>query len=120
MPLELFRLFAQACSPGSGGLQIVPTWYKYLPSQNIGGKCTPMVTVPDSIVPIALAVVEILLRIAGMVAVLYIIYGGYLYILSAGDTDKAAAGRTTIINALVGLMLAMFATAIVNLVGRNI
>lgn len=120
MTAELVRLFAQACAPGGGGVQIVPTWYKYLPSQNIGGKCTPTVIVPDSIVPIALAGVEIMLRIAGVVAVFYVIYGGYKYILSAGEPDKAAGGQTTIINALVGLLLAMFATAIVNVVGRNI
>jgi hypothetical protein len=108
-----------------------PTWYKYLPTQYTdAGGCnisTDFSEPPDGqadwdyVVPaVLLAVFEILLIIAGMVAVFAVIYGGFLYLMSTGEPEKAKNARTTIINALVGLMLAMLATVIVNLVAGNI
>lgn len=107
---------AQACGPTGGSFLGFPTWYKYLNYD--AGTCELNVNIPGDIVLILLAVFEILLRIAGMLAVIFIIYGGFLYLTSAGEPDKAKNGRTTIINALVGLVLAMSATVIVSIIGR--
>lgn len=105
---------------GPGAIPFLPKWYKYLPHDFVGGECNVSVSIPDSLPAILLAVFEILLTIVGVLSVIFIIYGGFQYLTSAGEPDKAKAGRTTIINALVGLMIAMLATAIVNLVGRNL
>ena len=50
--------------------------------------------------------------LAGLVAVVFIIYGGSLYITSAGDAAKAAKARATIIWAVVGLVIVLLAAAI--------
>jgi hypothetical protein len=55
-----------------------------------------------------------------MVAVAFVIYGGFQYINSRGEPDRAASGRKTIINALIGLVLAMIAVAIVSFIGRSL
>lgn len=44
-------------------------------------------------------------RIAGYLVIGYVIYGGYLYILAAGDTGKVAAGKKTLTHAFIGLAI---------------
>jgi len=50
--------------------------------------------------------------LAGLVAVVFIIYGGVLYVTSAGDAGKAAKARSTILWAVVGLVIVILAAAI--------
>jgi len=67
---------------------------------------------------VLLAIVEILLMIAGIVAVGYVIYGGVSYTISQGTPEKTVAARTIILNGLIGLVIAALAVVIVNLVGN--
>jgi hypothetical protein len=110
------------CSGTSSSLLNFPTWYKYVdhgwnPETN---GCDVRARIPDDLAAIGFAIFEIILRIAGIAAVFFVMYGGFLYLTSQGEPDRAANGRTTIVNALTGLLIAMLATAIVNLVARNI
>ena len=87
---SFLRNFATACTPthgSGGGLLGFPTWYKYLGGEEIADKCSVVFDFPDDIGKILLAVVEILLRVAGMVAVGFVIYGGFQYMLSQGDKN---------------------------------
>lgn len=104
---------------GSIGIEVLPRWYKYLEPEFDPDtqSCNLTKGFPDSIPLILLAVFEILLRIAGILAVVFVVYGGFQYLTSTGEPDKAKAARTTIINALVGVMIVVFATVIVNVVG---
>ena len=61
--------------------------------------------------------VEILLRIAGLVAVVYVVMGGFKYMTSQGEPENLKQAQGTIINALIGLVIAMLATAVVNVIG---
>lgn len=110
--------FAAACQAGK--VSILPTWYKYLNSETVAGKCTPLFDVTKDIPRILLAFVEIALFIGGVVSVGFIIFGGFQYMTSQGEPDKAKSGRTTIVNAIVGLIIASLASAVVNLIGRNL
>ena len=108
---------------GSSGFLGFPTWYKYLAgveskvdSVNV---CTPSLTSLNSVWLIAIAIIEILLRVAAIVAVGVIIYAGIGYITSQGEPEKTAKSKNMLINALVGLAIAISATAIVSfLAGR--
>lgn len=42
---------------------------------------------------------------AGLVAVAYLIIGGYQYITSQGNPDATATAKSTIINAIIGLIV---------------
>ncbi len=44
----------------------------------------------------------------------YVIYGGYLYIMSSGEPAKIAAGKKTLVHAFIGLAIVMLAHIIIN------
>lgn len=52
--------------------------------------------------------------IAAYLVVGYVIYGGYLYILAAGDTVKVAAGKKTLAHAFTGLAIVGLSNVIIN------
>ncbi len=117
-----------------------PTWYSYLPGKFAFGPgvspetyttfppkppivvpstaaiCSPTISGLSDIWLIVAAIVEILLQIAAMAAIAMIIYGGVQYVLSRGQPDKAQQARSTIINAVIGLVLAVTAAALVTFV----
>ncbi len=53
------------------------------------------------------------LILAGAIAVIYLIYGGILYITAGGDAEKATKGRTALINAIIGIIIIALAILIV-------
>lgn len=64
--------------------------------------------------------VNLFLYIIGIVAVVMIIFGGFQYLTSAGDPQKAGKARNTILYSVIGLLVAVFAFAIVNFVLDNL
>jgi len=56
--------------------------------------------------------------IAGVVAVLFIIIGGFRYVTSQGNSDAVRTAREMIIYSLVGLVIVIMAFAIVQVVIR--
>lgn len=63
---------------------------------------------------------DILLTLAGVIAILFIVIGGYQYITSRGAEDQAKAGRKTMTYAIIGLIAVLLAYTGVNLVVRLI
>ncbi|MEK9195824.1 MAG: pilin [Patescibacteria group bacterium] len=61
-------------------------------------------------------IVNILSVIVGVVAVIMIIYGGFRYITSGGDSGSVTTAKNTIIYALVGLVIVALAQVIVKFV----
>lgn len=64
-------------------------------------------------------VVQIVLQLVGYISMGFIIYGGFLYMISTGDSSKLAGAKSTILNAVIGLVIAIFSTAIVNFVSER-
>ncbi|HSX08473.1 MAG TPA: pilin [Candidatus Saccharimonadales bacterium] len=64
-------------------------------------------------------VINILTIIVGLAAVVMIIVGGAKYITSGGDSSKASSARTTIISAIIGLVIVALAQVIVQFVLTN-
>lgn len=58
-------------------------------------------------------VINILLFLAGTIAVIMIIIGGIRYITSDGDANKAGQAKNTIIYAIIGLVVAVLSYGIV-------
>ena len=56
----------------------------------------------------------------GAVAVVMIIYAGIQYITSAGDAGKMANAKNTIIWSVIGLVLAILASVIVQFVNNTL
>ena len=61
-------------------------------------------------------VVNILLWAIGLISVIMIIIGGIRYATSNGDSNAVTAAKNTIMYAVIGLVIAIFAYAIVNFV----
>ena len=65
----------------------------------------------------------ILTALAGVLAVLYVLWAGIQYITSGGSPEKAKAARTSVINAVIGVIIVVAAYAIIRvgiLIGNDI
>ena len=69
---------------------------------------------------IVLNIIEDLLQVVGYAATGYIMYGGFLIMTSNGSSDKVAHGRKTIMNAAIGLVVALSSVAVVSFISSNI
>jgi hypothetical protein len=65
---------------------------------------------------IANQVVNIFSIIVGAVAVIMIIYGGFRYITSGGDSNRVGSAKNTLIYAIIGLIIVALAQLIVHFV----
>ena len=61
-------------------------------------------------------IVNTMLFIIGFLSVIMLIFGGLRYIISGGNAAAVTAAKNTILYAIVGLIIAIFAYAIVNFV----
>lgn len=120
---SLIHTFAATCKPRLFGL--VP-WYEYLKQDPNTCRITSFDS-PNKVLGshspfllIALAILDDLIRIAALVAVGYVIYGGIQYITSQGAPDATKKAQQTIINALIGLGVAMVAAPIVAFIGTRL
>lgn len=71
------------------------------------GKDTDVQNNPQNnpIVSVITDVINILSYVAGILVVILVIIGGFKYITSGGEAQKAASGRQTILYALIGLVV---------------
>lgn len=124
--------FAAPCdlTPGRGGaisstIKITP-WYEYLPGDDSTGRCRPElpktpggnVDIAKSATLILVAVIELLTRVAGLIAGGFVIWGAIQYITSQGEPEGLSNAKNTIQNALIGFVIVVLAIAIVQFVGR--
>jgi hypothetical protein len=58
--------------------------------------------------------------IAGVAAVIIVIVGGFMYVTSGGNAQRAEAARTAIIGALVGIAIIAIAASIITFVVSRI
>lgn len=65
-----------------------------------------------------LSVIDILLVIAGILAVLFIIIGGIRYILAHGNEEQAEAAKGTITHAVIGLVIIILSFVIVRIISN--
>jgi hypothetical protein len=129
---QLISLFATAPSGCSHPFFGLIPWFKYLKSSDFGGKglkncdinsnftILPGNNQSTDIPSILLAVIDDLLRLAGLIAVAFVIYGAIKFITSQGSADGVANAQATVINALIGLAIAIVAITFVGFIGNSI
>lgn len=66
-----------------------------------------------SVQDFVLRIANWILWFAGALVVIYLVYGGILYITAGGDAEKATKGRTAVINAVIGLIIVLLALIII-------
>lgn len=65
-------------------------------------------------------ITNIALGIIGGISVIMLVWGGFRYIISGGDSKKVTDAKNTILYAIVGLIIAVLAYAIVHFVLNSI
>lgn len=115
---QLFSQFAAGCA--TKGIPLLPSWHKYIDGRTTSAGCELRFSFPEDIGAIAVAIVEMLLRIGTFAAIAFVIYGGFLYLTSQGEPDRAASARKTLINAVIGLVITLLATGIVSFIGGQL
>ncbi len=73
-----------------------------------------------SLTGLILKIINLLLGVAAIIAVFFIVVGGYRYIFSNGNDEQAQAGRKTLTNAVIGLVIIILAYAIVTIVNNTV
>jgi Type IV secretion system pilin len=116
--------FADAC-PSNGSFFGFPPWWKYIKDSTTdsSGVCSPVVNFssnPSEIWLIGLAVLDMLIYLAGIVAVVSVIAAGVGYITAGGDVAKTATARQRIYNSFIGLGIVLIAAGLVAFIGNKL
>jgi|SRR3989344_1442632 len=61
-------------------------------------------------------ILRILLSIVGLIALLFLVWGGFKYISAGGDEEAVGKAKQTIMNALIGLAIVILGYALVVIV----
>ncbi len=61
-------------------------------------------------------IIQLVMTILGAVAVIMIVIGGIKYTISQGDSSAVTSAKNTILYSVIGLVVAIFATAIIGFV----
>jgi hypothetical protein len=119
--LSIFATVGDKCDPSGGSFLAFPTWYRYLDGiVDVNGKCSPTINGLNDIWLIVAAIIEILLRVAAIATVAAIIYGAFTYTTSQGEPEATAKAKNTLINALVGLAIAVLAASIISFIAGSL
>ena len=65
-------------------------------------------------------ILNVLLSVAGGIAFLYLLYGAFLVVTSRGDPEQLSQGKRTIVGSIIGVVFAMSAVFLVNLIAGGI
>lgn len=92
------------------------------PAWNRDVHFSPGSEIGPQVMKIVLNITEILLRLAGIAAVIVIIYAGAMFIIGSysSSPDGIAKAKTILINGVIGLIIAIAATAIVSFIAGSL
>lgn len=108
---------------------LLPSWHRYLKKEPVEStqSCEVEFTLMEGgkfnggdMLLVGVAIIEILLRIAGIVAVAFVMIGGIRFMTSQGSPDGAKSAQNTILNAILGAVIAIIAAAVVAYIGRTL
>lgn len=104
--------------------KIIKTLGVVISSLPIIALAIPGPTRPNSVpgnLPTAITTVSnTILMIIGVIAVLFLIIGGFQYVTSAGNPDSIGKAKSTILYGIIGLVFAILAFAIVSFITTNL
>ncbi|MCA9348769.1 hypothetical protein KC878_01330 [Candidatus Saccharibacteria bacterium] len=101
----------------AGSFLGIPTWYRGL-SVDTANNCEIVLdtdklsntdisrTSVNPLIIVAFNVIDALSRVVGILAVAFVIVGGFKYVISDGAPDRANNARKTITNSLIGAVIA--------------
>lgn len=111
-----------ACEPGSTVFFALKPWYHNLTNGDCSIKNPADLTkgegdssgIATFVWTVVLNILYDISVLVGYATIIMIAWGGYLYMFSRGDVGRAEKGKKTLISAVVGLIIAMLASVIMN------
>jgi len=85
-----------------------------------GSTNLPDLTGSQGLKGLLMSIINIALLFAGLIAVLFLIIGGYRYIVSAGNEEAAEKAKKTIQNAIIGLVVIILSYTLVTVIFRSL
>lgn len=70
----------------------------------------------DDFLVLAVNLINYMLAIAGSLALLFFIYGGFTWLIAAGNSDKVSKGKEILSSAALGILVVLASWMIVNFV----
>ncbi len=67
-----------------------------------------------------LRVINIALALAGLIAVLFLVIGGFRYITAGGNEDSASSAKKIILNAVIGIIVIILSFVVVRVVSNTL
>lgn len=104
-----------ASCPNENGIMGFPAWYKGLPCKTVNG--SPVVDTSNMKIEkvwiVVLNILQWLIVAAGYIALYFIIWSGFRYILAQGQADQIKTAKNTLTNAVIGLVIVLISVGIV-------
>lgn len=104
-----------ACPDGLtavNGLCLPDAGHSSFPTTGIAGS--------TSLVDLLTKIIQLLLTFAGIIAVVFLVLGGYWYMASGGNEELAEKGKKTIVNFVLGLVVIILAYTIVTILSNTL
>jgi hypothetical protein len=73
-----------------------------------------------SIFEVIAIVLKWLLTLAGVIATVFLILGGYQYITAGGNEEQSEKGKQTLINAVIGIVIVLLSMTIITIVTNTL
>jgi hypothetical protein len=101
------------CKGSKAGALGITRWCEGLTDTEIQNwKTGGRTAIAGTIKKVALNIGAMIAEVGAYIAVALVMYGGFLYMTSSGDPGKAASGRKTITNAVIGIIITRVADLI--------
>ena len=81
--------------------------FSWITSSNIKNFCTAG--------GLAIFVINTLINFSAVIAILFLIVGGFFYLTSAGNEEQSEKGKKILVNSVIGLVVIIMASAIVRI-----
>lgn len=128
VPVATLSQNVSAAEKGSSGCENwflgIPPWYRGLTNADCSLKSPTDSPFSDNspsdggigryIWTIVLNIIQITIALIAYIAAFYIIYGGFQFIVGGSNPGSIEKARKTIMNAVIGLIIAMASIALVN------
>jgi len=86
------------------------------------GAVAPNINIPlignGTVIGLTTFLINIALAVSGVIAIAFLIYGGFRYITSAGNEETASEAKRVILNSIIGLVVIILSYTIVVVIGN--
>ncbi|MFA6042907.1 MAG: hypothetical protein WCV85_04810 [Patescibacteria group bacterium] len=100
----------------SVGVLALPFAASAITIENVGGTLT---LGSADLKQTVLNIITFVLGLLGLIAVIMILYGGFIWLTAGGNEDKVSSAKRIISSAIVGLVVILISWAIVNFVVKS-